>query len=35
MEKRISNKWEWLVIVACFAIVLAVADMNMDKALGL
>jgi hypothetical protein len=30
-----SIKWEWLVYVACFAVVLAVADMNLDKALGI
>jgi type IV secretory pathway VirB2 component (pilin) len=33
--KTLLNGWEWLVYVACFAIVLAVADMNMDKALGI
>ena len=32
---NMSIKWEWLVYVACFAVVLAVADMNMDKALGI
>ena len=26
---------EWLVIVVCAGVVLAVADMNLDKALGL
>ena len=30
-----SINWTWLVYVACFAVVLAVADMNLDKALGL
>ena len=29
------TKWEWWVIVACAAVVLAVADMNLDKALGI
>ena len=30
-----TDKWTWMVYVACFAVVLAVADMNLDKALGL
>ena len=30
-----THKLQWLVIVACFAVVLAVADMNLDKALGI
>ena len=29
------RKWEWLILVACFGVVLAVADMNLDRALGL
>ena len=33
--KTLLNRWEWLVYVACFAVVLAVADMNLDKALGI
>ena len=32
---KMTHKLQWLVIVACFAVVLAVADMNLDKALGL
>ena len=30
-----THAWPWLIYVACFAVVLAVADMNLDKALGL
>ena len=30
-----SRRLEWLVIVVCAGVVLAVADMNLDKALGL
>ena len=30
-----TRRWEWLVIVVCAGVVLAVADMNLDKALGL
>ena len=30
-----TRRWEWLILVACFAVVLAVADMNLDRALGL
>ena len=30
-----TRRWEWIVIVVCFAVVLAVADMNLDRALGL
>ena len=30
-----SIKWEWLIYVACFMVVLAVADMNLDRALGI
>ena len=30
-----THKWEWLVVVVCAGVVLAVADMNLDKALGL
>ena len=30
-----SRKIEWLVIVVCAGVVLAVADMNLDKALGI
>jgi hypothetical protein len=30
-----TDKWTILVYVACFAVVLAVADMNLDRALGL
>ena len=33
--KTLLNRWEWLVYIACFAVVLAVADMNLDKALGI
>ena len=29
------HKWEWLVIVVCAGVVLAVADMNLDRALGI
>ena len=34
-EPIMVNKLEWFIIVACFAVVLAVADMNLDRALGL
>ena len=34
-ETVMVTKWEWLILVACFGVVLAVADMNLDKALGL
>ena len=30
-----TRKWEWLILVVCFGVVLAVADMNLDRALGL
>ena len=30
-----TNKLEWLIVVVCAGGVLAVADMNLDKALGL
>ena len=30
-----SIRWDWMIYVACFVVVLAVADMNMDKALGI
>ena len=30
-----TNKLEWLIVVVCAGVVLAVADMNLDKALGL
>ena len=32
---NMTHAWPWLIYVACFAVVLAVADMNLDKALGL
>ena len=30
-----TDKWTLLIYAVCFVVVLAVADMNMDKALGL
>ena len=34
-EIAMTARWIWLVYVVCFAVVLAVADMNLDKALGI
>ena len=30
-----SIRWDWMLYVALFVIVLAVADMNLDRALGI
>jgi len=30
-----TEKWTIVVYLVCFAVVLAVADMNLDRALGL
>ena len=30
-----SINWTWMIYVACFVVVLAVADMNLDRALGI